>query len=107
MPSLAARKAAAVFKTEICPRWRKGNCEYGEECIFAHGDNELRERERPRGHKTRPCDKFNAGICKFGKRCIFAHGADELEKYRGKHRAALALLGYFGPIPPTCSPCSE
>ena len=33
-------------KYEMCKNWReKGNCRYGDKCLFAHGDNELSRKK--------------------------------------------------------------
>ena len=31
-----------VYKTELCTYFPLGECRYGERCLFAHGDAELR-----------------------------------------------------------------
>ena len=36
-----------TYKTELCARWKRGLCTYGEDCQFAHGDHELQARCRP------------------------------------------------------------
>lgn len=30
------------FKTRICNKWKIGQCQYGERCTYAHGEQELR-----------------------------------------------------------------
>ena len=86
---------AELFKTELCPRWLKGCCEFGEDCKFAHGEEELRPCERHEAYKTMLCKKFGNGYCRHGKRCRYAHGAEELTFHRDarwcrKHVAAVA-----------------
>ncbi len=38
------------LKYEMCKNWReKGNCKYGDKCLFAHGTNELTKRSTANG----------------------------------------------------------
>ena len=87
--------AAVTYKTELCARWKRGLCTYGEDCQFAHGDQELQARCRPakcaapvrspnachasrarphrasarRRYKTIVCQNFASGKCPYGRRC--------------------------------------
>ena len=37
------RATPMLFRTVMCSWWRKGQCEFGDNCRFAHGENQLRE----------------------------------------------------------------
>ena len=81
------KKEQPRFKTILCKNFEKGNCKFGDKCLFAHGSEELRETKRTtnknRGplYKTMLCKNFEqGGECKHGNRCLFAHGEQELRK---------------------------
>ena len=40
---LELRATPMLFRTVMCSWWKKGQCEFGDSCRFAHGDTELRE----------------------------------------------------------------
>lgn len=63
------------FKTEICRNWTQGCCEYGDKCIFAHGNHELRGKEfLTAKYRTKKCKQFHElGFCQYGNRCQFMH----------------------------------
>ena len=62
------------YKTEICRGWEQGECTFGEQCAFAHGPWELREKQATEGKKTKPCKSFSAlGYCMMGTKCQFIH----------------------------------
>ena len=63
------------WKTEICRYWEMyGNCKYGENCAFAHGESELNQRKLTFNYKTKPCKQFfEFGYCSYGSRCQFRH----------------------------------
>ena len=65
----------AKWKTEICRYWEMyGNCKYGENCAFAHGESELNQRKLTFKYKTKPCKQFfELGYCSYGSRCQFNH----------------------------------
>lgn len=35
-------KRSVYWKTRICAKWRDGNCQFGDKCRYAHGEQELR-----------------------------------------------------------------
>lgn len=59
-------------KTELCEKYSKGFCKFGETCNFAHGQAELKTRERPPSYKTISCT-WPVGECPYKKRCKFKH----------------------------------
>ncbi|KAL2925904.1 Zinc finger CCCH domain-containing protein 39 [Bienertia sinuspersici] len=87
------------FKTRLCAKFRMGQCRNGENCNFAHGEDDLRKpppnwqelvggRTEERGnsgnenwedddriiHKMKLCKKFyNGEECPYGERCNFLH----------------------------------
>ena len=69
------------WKTEICRYWEMyGECKFGENCAFAHGDSELKQRKLTFNYKTKPCKQFfEIGYCSYGSRCQFSHKKESLE----------------------------
>ena len=63
------------WKTEICHYWEmNGYCQYGDNCSFAHGIEELNQRKMSHNYKTKPCKQFfELGYCTYGARCQFSH----------------------------------
>lgn len=63
------------YKTEVCRNWEAGFCEFGERCAFAHGYQELRQKQfLTNNYKTKPCKQFfELGYCMYGSRCQFKH----------------------------------
>lgn len=63
------------YKTEMCRNWEIGFCEYGENCVFAHGVEELRSKTNLGiKYKTKKCKQFHEqGFCIYGSRCQFKH----------------------------------
>ena len=69
------------WKTEICHYWEMyGECKYGDNCAFAHGDSELKQRKLTFNYKTKPCKQFfEIGYCSYGSRCQFSHKKEDLK----------------------------
>ena len=69
------------WKTEICRYWEMyGECKFGENCAFAHGDAELKQRKLTFNYKTKACKQFfELGYCSYGSRCQFSHKKESLE----------------------------
>ena len=67
------------WKTEICRNWEMyGECKYGNNCAFAHGDTELKQRNLSFNYKTKPCRQFfESGYCSYGIRCQFSHKKED------------------------------
>ncbi|KAL8170982.1 hypothetical protein V2J09_022786 [Rumex salicifolius] len=86
------------FKTRLCAKFRMGQCRNGENCNFAHGEDDMRQpphnwqelvagRADDRGgsvgnweddekiiHRMKLCKKFyNGEECPYGERCNFLH----------------------------------
>jgi len=74
------------FKTEICRNYKeKGQCLYGEQCQFAHGNEEMRNVGQHSRYKTKRCQKYwIAGYCAYGPRCNFLHN-EERDQVQPKH----------------------
>ena len=68
------------WKTEICRYWEMyGECKFGENCAFAHGDSELKQKRLTFNYKTKACKQFfELGYCSYGSRCQFSHRKDSL-----------------------------
>ena len=65
-------------------------CKYGDNCAFAHGENELKNRKLSFNYKTKPCKQFfELGYCSYGSRCQFSH------KQKFKSISYLKLLTNF------------
>ena len=69
------------WKTEICRYWEMyGQCKFGDNCAFAHGDSELKKRKMTFNYKTKPCKQFfELGYCTYGSRCQFSHKKEDLK----------------------------
>ena len=51
-----------------------GYCKYEDNCAFAHGESELKNRKISVNYKTKPCKQFfEIGYCSYGSRCQFNH----------------------------------
>ena len=64
------------YRTELCKFYEiNGKCKYGDNCIFAYGKENLREKVLNKsGYKKRPCiNFFEFGYCMYGNRCQFSH----------------------------------
>ena len=82
-PSQSDANLIMKYKTELCRNWSKGYCEYGKNCLFAHGSDEMRPKHLPNRYKTKFCvNILRDGHCKYGSRCLFRHGDDSLNRTR-------------------------
>ena len=72
------------WKTEICHYWEMyGECKYGDNCAFAHGDSELKQRKMTYNYKTKPCKQFfELGYCSYGSRCQFSHKKEDFKNQK-------------------------
>ncbi|KAL0208579.1 hypothetical protein P9112_011166 [Eukaryota sp. TZLM1-RC] len=67
-----------MHKTEFCNTYVElGSCKFGNKCVFAHSERELRGRKLHKRFKTTKCRNFHskaAGyICFYGTRCCYKH----------------------------------
>ena len=74
------------WKTEICRYWEMyGECKFGDNCAFAHGDSELKQRKMTFNYKTKPCKQFfEIGYCSYGTRCQFSHKKEDLKDQKNE-----------------------
>ncbi|XP_057967187.1 zinc finger CCCH domain-containing protein 39 [Malania oleifera] len=118
------------FKTRMCSKFIIGTCRNGENCKFAHGDEDMRKppdnwqelvsgRSEDRGtgnwdddqriiHRMKLCKKFyNGEECPYGDRCNFLH--EDPSKFRndaGRFRESSAIsIGTTGP--PVVTECGS
>mmetsp|Transcript_19625 Transcript_19625/g.47555 ORF Transcript_19625/g.47555 Transcript_19625/m.47555 type:complete len:546 (+) Transcript_19625:122-1759(+) len=72
----------ANFKVELCEHWRRGRCNRGDACTYAHGRVELR------GKRAKMCEWVNrdGSGCRYGESCHNAHSMEELEAWRSYER---------------------
>lgn len=85
------KKICITKKTELCKNWELfGDCYYKENCSFAHGESELRNKlflknSNNDKYKTKPCRSFlEKSYCPFGNRCQYTHvvSQNRLLKYK-------------------------
>ena len=71
------------WKTEKCHNLETyGHCKFGENCAFAHGDDELKEKIKNYNYKSKPCEQFfEKGFCSYGRRCQFSHKIKNTDIY--------------------------
>lgn len=79
-PGLKASKNIVLFKTEMCRNFVKtGECQFGDDCHFAHGGDQLRAVDSHPKHKTSKCKfYFEKGVCPYGPKCHFLHESSEV-----------------------------
>jgi butyrate response factor 1 len=61
---------------QICRNFElTGKCKFGDNCSFAHGDNELLKKKHvPSKYKTKLCNQYHTHMyCPYGLRCQFVH----------------------------------
>jgi len=68
------------------------NCKYGDNCAFAHGSYEMRQKIVSTSYyKTKKCKQFfEFGYCPYGSRCQFLHKNDQ--KFPVSYKNLLKLL---------------
>lgn len=85
------QKITKTKKTELCKNWELfGDCYYKDNCSFAHGELELRNKllvnnNGNQKYKTKPCRSFiEKSFCPFGNRCQYTHlvSQNRLLKYK-------------------------
>merc|ERR1719343_1648642 len=76
-PAWRERFRSQFVKTKLCRFNSMGMCRYGEECPFAHSDEDL--SSSPDLTKTSLCTKWQTGCCPLpSESCPYAHGEEEL-----------------------------
>jgi len=75
-------KVGPQYKTTMCKSFSElGSCEYGQHCLFAHGQEELRPVGTQVGFKQSLCKNWESnGSCTWGEQCKWAHGSHELNQ---------------------------
>lgn len=81
-------------KTKFCFYQRKGGCQMGENCPFAHSRAEL--KETPDLRKTRLCVDFFEGPGCSDPDCFFAHSEDDLRCTENFYKKALCIWNERG-----------
>ena len=69
------RKNDPKYKTELCKTFQETKfCAYGNKCRFAHGFNEIYQKDKIPKYKKSNCLSFyETGTCCYGSRCLFRH----------------------------------
>ena len=65
------------YKTDLCRNWMNdGNCEFENDCAYAHGPHELDNRPPAKNlnknYKTKICKQWHEetpGECTYGEKC--------------------------------------
>ena len=71
----------------MCRNWElTGECRFGENCAFAHGDEELQKKKHvPSKYKTKLCKQYHDNLyCPYGLRCQFVHSTRSFTYQEGK-----------------------
>ena len=90
-------KFKTKWKTEICHYWEMhGECKFGDNCAFAHGNFELKKRKKTFNYKTKPCKQFfELGYCSYGSRCQFSHKKHHLDDDTNNKISYLKIIKEF------------
>lgn len=78
------------YKTKMCSLYNLNICKKGNDCPFAHSEDEL--REKPNLLRTKLCEAFLVGQCDKGDECSFAHGEDDLRSTPDLFKTAICNL---------------
>merc|ERR1719428_685921 len=70
-----------MWKTRLCKFVSSGQCSNGKDCIYAHGEEEL--RSSPDFTKTSMCPMILQGKTCRKSNCRFAHSREELREIPG------------------------
>ncbi|CAJ1456227.1 unnamed protein product, partial [Effrenium voratum] len=78
VPSLVP--TPSKFKTQICKFYLEGTCFKGDECSYAHGEDQLQAGPATgeSSFKTKICVYHLQGKCFRGEACSYAHSEEEL-----------------------------
>lgn len=67
-------KEVTLYKTERCRFVEEGRICPHPNCMFAHSEEELRERPRHPKYKCQKCRNYWVkGVCYYGHRCDYLH----------------------------------
>lgn len=105
MPKLNDRSRAAIpYKTQICLNFRRGGCDFGDNCRFAHASGEIRThashwqeelvvKEIATFGYMKVCKwTSNGDECPYGNRCHFHHeGVKNYMGHLGLYRKSCAI----------------
>jgi hypothetical protein len=84
------------YKTELCKTYNEDEfCVYGNKCRFAHGKEELFQKENTHPkYKIKQCVYFfQKSYCTYGSRCHFKHNETRLNQiYRSYYSYLLNLI---------------
>ncbi|KAK6124930.1 hypothetical protein DH2020_041341 [Rehmannia glutinosa] len=92
--SVNRSKLYIPYKSELCLKFQRGKCHYGENCHFSHSTSEIRNPgfkpvamkenlnvDSKRNHvvsNLRECHYFSSGTdCPYGEKCQFLHKCDQ------------------------------
>jgi len=69
------RRRPQASKSQLCFSWSESQtCQYGDQCRFAHGENDDRDLNMLKRRAAGVCYNWKeSGECKFGEGCRFAH----------------------------------
>ncbi|CAK91487.1 unnamed protein product (macronuclear) [Paramecium tetraurelia] len=86
------------FKTEMCKNWSiLGKCNYGNKCQFAHGQNEMINRQCNQKYKSKLCRSFHQDyVCFYGARCQFIHESRSVDQIRKDYKSQTS---FYQPTP--------
>ena len=109
---IKSRSNDPAYRTKLCTRWAQGSCQYGDRCMFAHGEEQMRafggdgaphsrrssasENSDP-AYRTKLCTRWLQGSCQYGDRCNFAHGEEQLRSYGSPHPSPAKVSNDQGP----------
>ena len=118
---IKSRSNDPAYRTKLCTRWAQGACQYGDRCMFAHGEEQLRafggidSSQAPRrtttaaensdpAFRTKLCTRWLQGSCQYGDRCNFAHGEEQLRTYGSPVPGSRSMSdqpswGHYPPMP--------
>lgn len=95
--SVNRSKLSVPYKSELCNKFQKRRCYYGENCHYAHNLSEIRQpgldavgmgehvSERNGMSRARECQYFASGkACPYGDRCYYLHKCDHLSRESGR-----------------------
>ncbi|KAJ6706292.1 ZINC FINGER C-X8-C-X5-C-X3-H TYPE FAMILY PROTEIN [Salix purpurea] len=85
-------------KTQLCMKFRTGQCSHGSKCLSAHAVCDLRKalpklRRVLANEDKNPCRMFNSGNgCTYGNKCRFLHvGPENFKKHLGQYCESSAI----------------